>query len=93
MEFKGTKGEWNFDDINMKIKGSGDIEGMTVIANVSPNMDYSRGMTTQKANAKLISCAPEMFEMLGDILKKLPTNTYASEKEQIEQLIQKATTL
>ncbi|MFZ7121770.1 MAG: hypothetical protein ACOWWH_12590 [Eubacteriaceae bacterium] len=46
-EFKGTKGEWTFDDINWKIKGTGDIEGMTVIANVSPKMDYSRGKTTQ----------------------------------------------
>lgn len=52
-----TKGEWIFDESNMKIKGSGDIEGMTVIANVSPKMDFSRGMTTQFANAQLIADA------------------------------------
>ena len=41
-QFKGTPGPWVFDDLAMKIKGSGDVEGMTVIANVSPRMDYSR---------------------------------------------------
>lgn len=63
-EFLGTKGEWVFDEINMKIKGSGDIEGRTVIANVSPKMDFSRGMTTQCFNAKLISAAPNMAKVL-----------------------------
>ena len=38
-QFKGTPGPWVFDDLAMKIKGSGDVEGMTVIANVSPRMD------------------------------------------------------
>lgn len=35
-QFKGVPGPWVFDDLSMKIKGTGDIEGMTVIANVSP---------------------------------------------------------
>lgn len=64
MEFKGTQGKWTWDDLAMKIKGTGDIEGMTVIANVSPKMDYARGMGTQSANAKLIAHAPELLEML-----------------------------
>ena len=67
-EFKGTKGKWEFDDINMKIKGSGDIEDRTVIANVSPEMDYSRGMTTQCANAQLIAAAPDLLEALLSLM-------------------------
>mgnify|MGYP000937828807 CR=1 FL=1 len=68
-EFKGTKGKWEFDDINMKIKGTGDIEGRTVIANVSPEMDYSRGMTTQCANACLISASPELLKALQELVE------------------------
>lgn len=62
MKTKHTQGPWVFDELSMKIKGSGDIEGMTVIANVSPKMDYSRGMRTQCANAKLIAAAPDLLE-------------------------------
>lgn len=67
MEFKGTKGKWVFDNLDFKIKGSGDIEGRTVVANVSPKMDYSRGKTTQSYNALLISKAPDMLKMLQRI--------------------------
>ena len=67
-QFKGTPGPWVFDDLAMKIKGSGDVEGMTVIANVSPRMDYSRGMTTQCRNAVLISKAPEMLHLLNSMM-------------------------
>lgn len=30
-QFKGVPGPWVFDDLSMKIKGTGDIEGMTVM--------------------------------------------------------------
>jgi hypothetical protein len=85
MEFKGTKGKWVFDEISMKIKGIGDIEGLTVIANVSPKMDYSRGKTTQYYNALLMSKAPEMLEMLEKVL------TAKFTCEEIKQLIKEAT--
>lgn len=68
--FVGTKGKWCFDDLEMKIKGTGDIEGMTVIANVSPKMNYSRGMTTQCANAQLIASAPDMLSLLIEMTKR-----------------------
>ncbi len=61
---KQTPGPWEFDQENMKIKGKGDIEGRTIIANVSPKMDFSRGYMTQCANASLIAAAPELYEAL-----------------------------
>jgi len=78
-EFKGTKGKWIFDELNFKVKGSGDVEGMTVIANVSPKMDYSRGSGTQYANAKLIAAAPDLLEALK-IVEKQSGITWDSKK-------------
>lgn len=97
--FKGTTGKWVFDDEEMKIKGSGDANGRTVIANVSPKMDYSRGMATQTANALLISKAPEMLEMLERIVDQLSSSeslNFQSDFELIEkskELIKEATEL
>ncbi len=56
-----TKTPWRFDLLSMRIKGSGDVDQRTVIANLSPKMDYSRGMTTQCANAnRIVSCVNAM---------------------------------
>jgi hypothetical protein len=57
MTQKHTPEPWVFNQEQMKIKGSGDYEGLTVIANVSPKMDYSRGSGTQCANAeRIVKC-------------------------------------
>lgn len=90
-QFKGTQGKWAWDELSMKIKGTGDFEGMTVIANVSPKMDYSRDMATQSANALLISKAPEMLEMLNYLNNKggLGLETH----ERLDNLIKEATEL
>ena len=64
-----TPAPWRFDDLKMKIKGTGDIDGLTVIANVSPEMDFSRGMRTQTANARLIAAAPELLDALCAVLR------------------------
>jgi hypothetical protein len=54
---KHTPEPWVFNQVEMKVKGSGDTQGLTVIANLSPNMDYSRGMFTQCANAqRIVNC-------------------------------------
>lgn len=54
---KHTPEPWVFNQVEMKVKGSGDTQGLTIIANVSPNMDYSRGMFTQCANAqRIVEC-------------------------------------
>tara|TARA_R110002012_G_scaffold78596_1_gene200188 strand:+ start:52 stop:441 length:390 start_codon:yes stop_codon:yes gene_type:complete len=92
-----TKGEWRFIQEEMKIKGSGDIEGMTVIANISPKMDYSRGMTTQCHNANLIADAgttankcnllpSELLERYNEAIEALNDvvrikNPYSKEKQ------------
>jgi len=56
-ELKHTPEPWVFNQEEMKIKGSGDYEGRTIIANVSPKMDFSRGMATQCANAaRIVEC-------------------------------------
>lgn len=51
-QFKGVPGPWVFDDLSMKIKGTGDIEGMT----------------TQLRNATLIASAPEMLHLLNSMM-------------------------
>jgi hypothetical protein len=68
---KFTPGPWAFDDLEMKIKGTGDAEGRTIIANVSPKMDFSRGMNTQCANAALIAAAPAMYKALAALEYRL----------------------
>lgn len=98
-QFKGVPGPWVFDDLSMKIKGTGDVEGMTVIANVSPRMDYARGMTTQSRNAALIATAPEMLHLLHNMMLSMKVHPdYVSGKSQefidyvdlAEELINKA---
>lgn len=51
-QFKGVPGPWVFDDLSMKIKGTGDIEGMT----------------TQLRNATLIASDPEMLHLLNSMM-------------------------
>ena len=98
-QFKGVSGPWVFDDLSMKIKGTGDVEGMTVIANVSPKMNYSRGMTTQCRNAALIATAPEMLHLLHNMMLSIKAHPdYINGKNQefidyvemAEELINKA---
>lgn len=64
IEFSGTNGEWVFNDEDFKVRGTGDIEGLTVIANLNPKMDYSRGKNTQWANGQMIASCPKMFTAL-----------------------------
>lgn len=54
---KQTPTPWIFNQEEMKIKGSGDYDGRTIIANVSTKMDFTRGMSTQCANAaRIVEC-------------------------------------
>ena len=94
-EFKGTKGKWKVDKCEKDSSGRACYRIHT----------YIRPMDSQmKANAQLISKAPEMLEMLKHLLslkhaKDLDGKTpyYLDEMpkawEKAEQLIKEATTI
>jgi hypothetical protein len=90
MEFKGTKGKWEVSEINIS-----DYKSLAVFSSdtkkVLLHVYLPKNQITEeeKANAQLISCAPEMLEML----KKLSTNysLTPSERQNIKDVIKKAT--
>lgn len=94
-EFKGTKGEWtlphfanNEAECNCKYILNPMYEGC--IATVEYG-EYNPPLEEAKANALLISKAPEMLEMLNNILEDYD---YARQNwEKLEQLIKEATEL
>jgi len=97
MEFKGTKGDWYKTYRN----GSWLIQDYDCYIEDSKGCIaevywFNDGLDTAEANAKLISCAPEMLEMLKNISNALLMAQNPSDKmliEEIDQLIEKATTI
>ena len=86
MEFKGTKGKWyNETNVSVSIFHPTNIGQRicTVICGEPTEEDF--------ANAQLIAHAPEMLEMLIDILEQ--ENITQSAHDEIQQLITKATTI
>jgi hypothetical protein len=85
MEFKGTKGEWLIlkQHSSHKINEIATNENLSICA-INTNLEQS------EANAKLIACAPEMLEMLKDILDTI-RECETPRLYQIEELIKKAT--
>lgn len=106
-EFKGVKGKWEQshrqipNDINGNWATQVYSEDGETIASIAwyPNPQENRVMGTyREANAKLISCAPEMLDILSKILMNINwsyeswiSNDGLTIKEEIEQLIKKAT--
>lgn len=88
---KFTKGKWRYSSEHECITTSrlGIVEGSKTICEIkqAPSFDYSGNEA--KANALLISKAPEMLEMLIDIKGYLGSDV----KEKVEQLIKEATEL
>jgi len=78
-DFKGTKGKWIQDDDRIC-----DEKGYTIASSCY------RNHAENKANAKLISCDPEMLEMLEDILDTI-RECETPRLYEIEELIKKAT--
>jgi predicted HD phosphohydrolase len=79
-EFKGTKGEWKVD------------YGGEITSNNRFICDCATLTEEDRYNAQLISCAPEMLEMLQDIANTLE-NGDTPHVYQIRDLITKATTI
>ena len=88
MEFKGTKGVWEFVE-NENVYS---VETLGVVD--KPYWAICDTITKKeedKANAQLIAHAPEMLEMLIDNLEQ--ENITQSAHDEIQQLITKATTI
>lgn len=113
MVFKGTPGKWLLRPTYAKREDgvtpmfydiiSKNSEGQSFI---STHTNLEMGMTPyqEKANAQLVSCAPEMLEMLQDVVRLAdeiiriddtggPTETYYQMMIDIDKLIKKATTI
>ena len=87
MEFKGTKGEWEIYGISDDLIEIYSVENQKPIFDIHPHTKKSES----NANAKLIACAPEMLEVLQDMLDAsyLPEHV----NDQIKATILKATTI
>jgi hypothetical protein len=97
MEFKGTEGKWSIKNLNTPEKGKYPALEITISTEEDEAMCtvwYSKVFgkkvcKQQKANALLISKAPEMLEMLIDIKGYLGSDV----REKVEQLIKESTKL
>lgn len=99
MEFKGTQGKWKstkMDIVKQDVYLIIDEDRYQV---ASVDNRFIKDDETVKANARLISQAPEMFEMLTKvndlfIRRALPTEREVNQfAKDIEELLTKATTV
>jgi hypothetical protein len=93
-KFKGTKGKWELiegdKDKFSKVKIGKRLLDLRTLD--IPSTKYKEEI----ANAKLISCAPEMLELLKNFTNSTPedgTWNYQACMEKAKQLIKKATEL
>lgn len=95
-EFKGTKGRW---DLQNDCVIWDEVGGLLVQVHQTyfkeQNGFLKKATDEYKYNAKLIASAPEMFEMLKDMLSYLNSGKKAEAEEmlsyQIEKLLTKIT--
>lgn len=87
--FKGTKGKWFACCIEAKPHFLFTNDGETTICAFTKKQDSGIELQIEevRANAKLISCAPEMLEMLIDLKDYLGSD----KRQEVELLIKKAT--
>lgn len=85
MDFKGTKGKWEFSENG----------GVHVTTNSGMICDLITSSQKDKADALLISKAPEMLEMIEELLKELEFHGYRNSATiyNAKQLIREATEL
>lgn len=89
--FKGTKGEWRVMSANRM-----SVPYIVYSGNETIFQCYNTsGTEDAKANAQLISCAPEMLEMLQEIADKFDKDQHLLNvsPSKIKELITKATTI
>lgn len=92
MEFKGTKGEWHvispFNNEDHLLLDENSFQ-IGIIQE-----EYIQDPVKIKANAKLITCAPEMLESLQSIIKEYDLDIVQGiDAKKIRELIKKATTI
>lgn len=97
MEFKGTKGKWDLHE-NITLNNQSGFYMQSIGSDLDNKMlvSNSYGHTEEEclSNAKLISKAPEMLEMLVDIRDWIDKDINVSEcRTQIDELIKEATTI
>jgi hypothetical protein len=96
MEFKGTKGKWYIENLNEPKEGKYPAFEIDISTEIEQNMCtiwYSELFAVEaKANALLISKAPEMLVMLEGIVKAKEYDLLQKyDFTQIEQLIKEVT--
>ncbi len=102
MEFKGTKGKWSIsseidDKRNQPVFNidANEVSQKSIIT-VWSGLDKDEEIDDEiKANAQIISKAPEMLELLTESLDTFTCNDSSDRdlKSRIEQLIKSATTI
>lgn len=92
-EFKGTKGKWEFVHTNQHPTEEKEWHSVVQMPKIAISITNTKLLSKEesKANAKIIACAPEMLEMLEDILTALRGENFIVTASEIEQLIKKAT--
>ena len=91
MDFKGTKGKWKLKEKTKSYKLSGDNWGdfCRVHKIDASGINQEEWDIEARANAKLISCAPELLETLIEIA--FLANLSNEKQKEVNQLIKKAT--
>jgi hypothetical protein len=89
MNFKGTKGKW------IAKLGDEQTTSYVHIGNMAIELEINgkHRIEEEKANALLISKAPELLEMLIEAVSQLKGNGFPRLTGKIEQLIKEATEL
>ncbi|MYZ60766.1 hypothetical protein EH151_12805 [Elizabethkingia anophelis] len=98
MEFKGTKGKWILDGIDDELfMISSDVNDKgNVICQMPDEIVCKESLVHWKANAQLISKAPEMLEMLNKIIEEYKVGNHdnfimSDLIDESEKLIKEAT--
>jgi len=86
METNHTQGKWSIFQQDEDIHIENECSSEAIATLVGWNNDK-----VGLSNAKLIASAPEILEMLQEVVNRLKGNGFPSLQSQIEELIKKAT--